>query len=381
MNDRPGAGFSGATCIAAAGPKARRPRLTTALALMVLAPFAGLALARTAAAYVKPSAADSGVEPITVAATPIDHFSRLSSGATFGKLVFRGGLVLSSPSPSFGGWSGAVLDVKGSNLVAVSDAGAWMTARIAYDEKLRPAGLENARLGPLKALSAKSLRKNRDRDAEAVAIESGTLDKGSLLIAFEANHRIGRFRIDRDGVSAPLGYIAMPAELKGARKRDGLEAMTVVAGGRSKGALVGMAESFKNSAGDHTGWLWPASGGEPKRFNIEDLGEFAITDVASLANGDLIVLERRFRWLEGVRMRLRRIAADEVRPAARIKGEVLIEADMSHEIDNMEGLAVHVDERGATVLTLLSDDNFNGFLQRTLLLQFTLIDAPLRASR
>ena len=45
---------------------------------------------------------------------------------------------------------------------------------------------------------------------------------------------------------------------------------------------------------------------------------------------------------------------------------------MSHEIDNMEALGVHTDAKGQTVLTLMSDDNFNGFLQRTLLLQFTL---------
>ena len=38
----------------------------------------------------------------------------------------------------------------------------------------------------------------------------------------------------------------------------------------------------------------------------------------------------------------------------------------------MEGLAVHRDADGETVLTLISDDNFSP-LQRTLLLQFTLV--------
>ena len=51
---------------------------------------------------------------------------------------------------------------------------------------------------------------------------------------------------------------------------------------------------------------------------------------------------------------------------------ILITADMSSEIDNMEGLAVHTGARGETVLTLISDDNFNALLQRTILLQFTL---------
>jgi hypothetical protein len=44
----------------------------------------------------------------------------------------------------------------------------------------------------------------------------------------------------------------------------------------------------------------------------------------------------------------------------------------------MEGLAVHR-EGGETILTLISDDNFSR-LQRTLLLEFALPDAPARAA-
>lgn len=42
-------------------------------------------------------------------------------------------------------------------------------------------------------------------------------------------------------------------------------------------------------------------------------------------------------------------------------------------IDNMEGIDAHVTADGETVLTLVSDDNFS-FLQRTLLLQFTMVE-------
>jgi hypothetical protein len=50
-----------------------------------------------------------------------------------------------------------------------------------------------------------------------------------------------------------------------------------------------------------------------------------------------------------------------------------LEADMGYQLDNMEGLSVHRDGNGEIVLTLISDDNFFP-LQRTLLLQFTLIE-------
>jgi hypothetical protein len=39
----------------------------------------------------------------------------------------------------------------------------------------------------------------------------------------------------------------------------------------------------------------------------------------------------------------------------------------------MEGLDAHIGADGATVLTMVSDDNFS-MIQRTLLLQFTLIE-------
>ncbi len=56
---------------------------------------------------------------------------------------------------------------------------------------------------------------------------------------------------------------------------------------------------------------------------------------------------------------------------ALVDGQELIFADMGYQVDNMEGLSVHRDASGATVLTLISDDNFSP-IQRTLLLLFTL---------
>ena len=48
----------------------------------------------------------------------------------------------------------------------------------------------------------------------------------------------------------------------------------------------------------------------------------------------------------------------------------------------MEGMAVHRAAGGETIVSLISDDNFNTLLQRTLFLQFTLLDEePRNASR
>ena len=71
-------------------------------------------------------------------------------------------------------------------------------------------------------------------------------------------------------------------------------------------------------------------------------------------------------------MRLRRIPASRIGGNAPMDGKIILEGDLSKQIDNMEGLAVHVDDTGQTILTLVSDDNQNVF-QRTLMLQFAIV--------
>ena len=73
-------------------------------------------------------------------------------------------------------------------------------------------------------------------------------------------------------------------------------------------------------------------------------------------------------------MRIRRIplAAHQAGCAGRRRAD-LFEADLGYQIDNMEGIAVHRNARGETILTLVSDDNFSA-IQRNLLLQFRLVE-------
>ena len=92
--------------------------------------------------------APSKAEPIEITARPIAHFERGRPDVKrFGDLEFRGGLVLTSPSSHFGGWSDLIIEADGGSLLAVSDAGAWLTADIKYDGT-RPAGLTNAARDP-----------------------------------------------------------------------------------------------------------------------------------------------------------------------------------------------------------------------------------------
>jgi hypothetical protein len=349
--------------------------LTVALLLLFLA----LTPLHPAASKPKPDPNGLSVEPIEIEARTIDHFDKSRPGRRrFGKLEWRGGLVLGSPSSNFGGWSGLAIDPDGRRFVAVSDAGTWLTAEIVYSG-IRPTAVRGARIGPLRAVRAGAFVRERDRDAEAVSLAGGTVGRGSLLVSFERNHRIGRFKIGEHGVSAPHGYLKLPADARRMDKNLGFEAATALRGGRLKGSIIALSERFPDGRGHHTGWLWVD--GVAQKLHLTDAGGFDITDAAALPDGALLVLERRFRWTEGVKMRLRLLKAGAIAPGAVMEGESLLEANMGYEIDNMEGLAIHLGPKGETVLTLISDDNFNHLVQRTILLQFTLLDNGLADAR
>jgi hypothetical protein len=199
-----------------------------------------------------------------------------------------------------------------------------------------------------------------------------------VLISFEGNHRVGRFDIGKDGPSAARSYVALPSAAERMKSNEGLEAIAILRGGPYAGSLVAIAERLQGSSGDHIGWLWIK--GRPRAFQLSNRGDYDVTDAAGLADGSLLVLERRFRWSEGVKMRLRLVRRSELTVGAHIDGETLLEASLHHEIDNMEGLAVHTAAGGEIIVTMISDDNFNHALQRTVLLQFALDGADLASA-
>jgi len=157
----------------------------------------------------------------------------------------------------------------------------------------------------------------------------------------------------------------------------GIEALAMITAGRLKGTLVAFAERLTDRGGNLTGWL--IGGPSPGTITLKPIEGFDITDAAALPDGGLVILERRFRYSEGIKMRIRRVSAAELKPGAVIKGEVLLEATDSLNIDNMEAIGVHRRASGETIITLMSDDNFSP-LQRTLIMQFTLPDAKSAAA-
>ncbi|WP_336810877.1 esterase-like activity of phytase family protein [Bosea sp. MMO-172] len=301
---------------------------------------------------------------VGVSVRPIAAFEpRRPEQRRFGALQFRSGLVLSSGHPRFGGLSGLARLNGGRDLVAVTDRGYWLTAKVTSSSG-KLTGLGEAEMAAILGGSGRPLARSGLYDTESLCIHDGT-----AYVGIERKHEVARFDWAREGVEARARPVSLPPELKRLPRNRGLEALGVMPAGLLKGALVAIAERSGKEDEPTLGAL--VGGPQPGLFKLARHDGYDITDLAFLPSGDMLVLERWYKPLRGVGMRIRRIAGRDIRPGALVDGPRLIEADLGFEIDNMEGLSVHQEE-GRTVLTLISDDNFS-FLQRTVLLEFELL--------
>jgi hypothetical protein len=303
---------------------------------------------------------------IAVQATPITAFdNRDSSRTRFGALEFRGGLALTSTYAPFGGISALHMEPDGEHFLSVSDEGSWLRGRIVYRDG-KPAGIADTEMAPLLGADGKPLAASGWYDAESLT----ELD-GQFYIGLERVEQIVRFDIRRDGLLARGEPIPVPADLKTLTYNKSLECLAAPPKESAlAGPLIVITEHSLDTAGNHRGFL--LKGGEFGRFSVKHSDDFDVTDCAILPPNDLLLLERHFSPARGIVMRIRRIPLNAFKPGALVDGGALIVADLGYQIDNMEGIGIHRNAQGETILTLVSDDNFS-VLQRNLLLQFALV--------
>lgn len=313
-----------------------------------------------------PATIGASAPDLPVTATPIRDFLLGSTEKRFGKLEFLGGMTLRSSDSQFGAISSIRFRPDQRSFVAVLDTGHWMTGEIQRDVTTGAlSGVTHLSIDPMLNESGNTARKKVDMDAEGLALRGDR-----LYVSYEQFHRIGIYP-DHDLAEAkPRGRLPHLIPNSELRRNGGLE--TLVASPENsplKGALVAVAEDSMNQDGD----LFAAILEGPLKglFAVKRHGSFAVTDGAFLPNGDLLLLERRFNLSEGIGMRIRRIAGQDIRPGAVVDGETLIEAGPSYQIDNMEGMDVLVQQDGSTHIIVVSDDN-RSFLQRNLMLEFKL---------
>ncbi len=304
---------------------------------------------------------------IKVTARSIASFDpRDRSHRRFGSLEYRSGLVLTSSFPGFGGLSGIRLDGRGERFLALSDRGSWFTGRILYSGRSM-VGLDEVEAAPMLGPDGRPITARGWYDSESIAI-----DGSFVYVGLERVNQVLRFDFSKGFTRARGEPVSMPAAVKDLPSNKGLEALVFVPKGLPlAGTLIAMSERGLDRDGNLVAFL--VGGPSPGQFSIRRSENFDISDAVLLPSGDLLVLERKFSLVAGVGIRIRRIPLAVVAPGALVDGPSIFNADLDQEIDNMEGIEAHATAEGDTVLTMVSDDNFS-MLQRTLLLQFTLVD-------
>ena len=315
-----------------------------------------------------PASGSGTVEHIEIRAQPIRNFKRASETRRFGPLEFVGGLELTSNASDFGAISAFRFLKPGSDFIAVADTGFWSFGTVTRDAGMRPTGFANYTLQQFQTASVNPIVRKRLVDAEGLAVRDGV-----ATVGLEREHRIAQYRIEpghmRDAFRT-LDFLVPRREL---RLNRGFEAVAYAPeGGPLKGALVVASEKSLDADGD----IFGAVLGGPRKgiFTVKRHDPFDITDGAFLPDGDLLLLERSFSMLRGVGMRLRRIPGDLIAGGTRAAdGPTLLQADMGYQIDNMEAIDVWQRADGATIVSLMSDDNLS-MLQRNLYLEFRLVE-------
>jgi hypothetical protein len=352
-------------------PSRRRFLKSTAAGLSAVA-IPGIAWAQLATEPPpKPAIRDGlpGAAPVSieVKARPIPAFDRSDhQRVRFGSLQYRSGLVVTSPFPGFGGLSGLRVDAKGERFISFSDKGSWFTGRIVYQGR-EMTGLDDVEAAPMLGADGRPITARGWFDTESIA-----LDGPFVYIGLERVNQVLRFDFSKGFTRSRGEVVRMPPAVRKLPFNKGLEALVMVPKGLPlEGTLIAISERGLDAQGNLIAFL--VGGPSPGQFSVRRTDNFDVSDAVLLRSGELLLLERKFSLVEGMGIRIRRIALTSVAPGAVVDGPSIFDADLGNEVDNMEGIDAHVTPEGDTVLTMVSDDNFS-VIQRTLLLQFTLVE-------
>lgn len=329
------------------------------------------ALSGGCAAMVGAGGGSAGPEIVTAREVPLDRGR--PEKAAVGPLRFLGGLEIAG-GEQVGGLSGLWVDPEGGRFVAVGDTGLVVDGRLRTDAAGRLTGVAGVRARPLPVEEGISRRKRRT-DAEDLA----RLADGSWLVSLERDHRILRYSAGDRGPEGTPTPIPLPPGMEDAPENSGLEALTRLPDGR----LLAIEEGGDDGRQERRAWVSgmgspgmavPRGAADWQPLTYRAAPRYRPTGVAPLADGGVLVLERRVSLLGGWSSRLVRVAPRQLTAGAVIEGEELARLESPLVNDNFEGIATRPGPAGETLVYLISDDNFSS-LQRTYLLQFAL-DGP-----
>ncbi len=296
-----------------------------------------------------------------VTAIPLDPDDRHRSRV--GDLVWRGGIDIQHSDPRFGGLSGLHVSADGKRLIAVSDRGYRITATLGYAHRaltdmtdIQIARLRRSNGGPAKG---------GWHDAESLSPDG----HGGFLVSFERRHRIVHFAAESGAVlSGTPTQVNLPPSVAAQPSNGGIEALTRLCDGR----FLAISEKANHEGQENTRRMWIGRNGQWRGAAYPAYQAFSPTGAATLPDCSVLVVERSFNVVEGVRARVVRLTPAAFDPETKATTQELAYLAPPLSVDNMEGIAARTGDDGETLVYLVSDNNYSGY-QRTLLMMFALM--------
>lgn len=293
---------------------------------------------------------------IEIIAAPLPLVASDPDRRDAGPLRYLGGWHLTSKNKAFGGIS-AMRATGDGRFLLINDSGETFAFRLKN-------GTFAARYRPLPARPGAEGSPKWHWDTESLAFDPAT---GENWVGFELLNRICRYSGDFTRVDMCRQRGAMsewPAT-------SGIEAFTRLADGR----FVAIAEDAVTADGGKQALLFVGDPADtetppPVRFSYVPPEGYLATDVVSLGQGRLLVLNRRVTMLDLFTAKISLVDIHDVAEGAVVRGRVVATFERPLLHDNFEALALSW-EGGRPVLWMASDDNYMVF-QRTLLLKFAL---------
>lgn len=305
---------------------------------------------------------------VSVSATAITEFAGAALDQPVDGLIWRGGVVLTSPSDQFGGLSGLTFTGPDHRVVFVSDRGSFVSGRLTYDGKQRLVGFADVSIEPMRNTKGEPLPRQYARDAEGVDTVYRNGKPVAVRVSFENLTRVADYALSNGVPGGAATELTLPKWLSDLRTNSSLESVCIAPPTSPvASSTVLITEGAYDRDRNHKGWLLGQKDQGPLTY--QSTRGVNPTECAFLANGDLLVLERGLSMLN-FSMNLRRVPAADVRPGVVMAGQLLLSASGA-AVDNMEAMAVYTAPSGETRIVIGSDDNFSGF-QRTMVLEFGL---------
>lgn len=296
--------------------------------------------------------------PFTI--EPVALFPQTPERKRLGGLVFQRGYRFLSSDAGFGGFSSVATD--GRQFTLLSDGGFGIRFTLGDGGLLR-----NRRSFKIPAGPGGGWHKS-DRDSESMATDPAT---GQLWVSFETSNQIWRYAAGfarAESRSAPLAMAAW-------RENRGAEAMMRLPDGRF--VVINESDPWPGQPG-FAGIIFATDPTRAPtraiRFSYVAPDQFGPTDIALLPDGRWITINRRASLREGFVASVAIVDPAGLKPGSVLRGREIARLATPALHDNFEGIAA-VSDGQATHIWLISDDNQDWVLQRSLLLEFTL-DEP-----